>query len=961
MAYDNSVITDIMKDIGCGDGFHIPVANEENQLLENEIKELLKKKAELLVIDESMDNELRDSKNILTNLSNHENQNQKLIIANRQQHETEQHLLIAAQRDSDCLSKEYRTLKNNFNELTENQNKMENELAKTDEKIKELKETIEWGDETLLAWNNDLVKRCTDVNILETYHLEDNNRFKELELRRQYLQRDVIDRESLVEKEVGELLQVERELEQTARLTRQAQHERNHRLEQWENAVNFLNSNQKDSQNTIEEINKIRLAAREVYDNMNENKQKYQEYLEKNEELENKMEEVNKVNNELKLSTLNKLSETEDLQSEVLSAQKALSVMGNKLENERTKRKHMENELTKLKTQIQQKEKSLAKIKDDLSKIKNQSMTTEERLNELNLIYNQKKSEAEKFMSEKNKLLNIAYNVRNEISQEKINIDLLTSQLERICNKQNLLSKEESKLKKLILEKKEIVYNLSFQLETIRIGIAEAKGTTDIEEMKVMQEKLQKCNEELRQAIDHQHQLEKQLKSTESETRRITKQIEKNTTELEILRNRVEELNVTNEGGVKQIQVLKETNHRYHMEEMMVKLKIEQMKKLTNNECDKVYSLAQQREELTMGINNRKKEVAEIYKRISDEKKLLLDEKSTIKRKLDSMVQYIEQRKTKHQILLSTMGGPSARTTVDGSGDDDCDGVDEDISSFRMSEHRIRVAQEKLELQETGDRLDERVQKLETEIRAMENTLHVLNANNHCYKSGMSSVNPESEEYKEKVVLEETYEKLNSMWLQKKKTLENLENEIRDLEVQYKVKSEELESLINIRDIKDGERERVLKESNEQIMKLNRANNRIEFDMKTIDKCCDPDKRNALELIKRDIVVRMMKKVNKCVLEQLSEMSVRHIEVEPTVKQYLSEKDLELPVVSGLFLNKAKSSCGSSSVSLMSSNSSVKSYSDEDKQCSYSVVNLGPTALSGSVKSGTSIVTKRYK
>lgn len=62
--------------------------------------------------------------------------------------------------------------------------------------------------------------------------------------------------------------------------------------------------------------------------------------------------------------------------------------MGNKLENERIKRKHMENELTKLKTQIRQKEKDLAKTKDDLSKIKNQSMTTEERSNELNTIYN---------------------------------------------------------------------------------------------------------------------------------------------------------------------------------------------------------------------------------------------------------------------------------------------------------------------------------------------------------------------------------------------------------------------------------------------------------------------------------------------------------------------------------------------------------------------------------------------
>lgn len=34
-------------------------------------------------------------------------------------------MLIAAQRDNDYLSKENRKLKNNFNELIENQNKME--------------------------------------------------------------------------------------------------------------------------------------------------------------------------------------------------------------------------------------------------------------------------------------------------------------------------------------------------------------------------------------------------------------------------------------------------------------------------------------------------------------------------------------------------------------------------------------------------------------------------------------------------------------------------------------------------------------------------------------------------------------------------------------------------------------------------------------------------------------------
>lgn len=48
-----------------------------------------------------------------------------MIIANRQQHETEQHMLIEAQRENDYLSKENKKLKNNFNELIENQNKME--------------------------------------------------------------------------------------------------------------------------------------------------------------------------------------------------------------------------------------------------------------------------------------------------------------------------------------------------------------------------------------------------------------------------------------------------------------------------------------------------------------------------------------------------------------------------------------------------------------------------------------------------------------------------------------------------------------------------------------------------------------------------------------------------------------------------------------------------------------------
>lgn len=110
--------------------------------------------------------------------------------------------------------------------------------------------------------------------------------------------------------------------------------------------------------------------------------------------------------------------------------------------------------------------------------------------------------------------------------------------------------------------------------------------------------------------------------------------------------------------------------------------------------------------------------------RLNGERKILLEEKSSAKRRLDMVAQQIGQRQKKYQILLASMG-------TDGS-------------TFTVGEYRIRVSQEKLELQELGDQLDSRVQKLEEEIRAMENTLHVLNATNSCYKASLSSANPES-------------------------------------------------------------------------------------------------------------------------------------------------------------------------------------------------------------------------
>jgi len=71
-----------------------------------------------------------------------------------------------------------------------------------------------------------------------------------------------------------------------------------------------------------------------------------------------------------------------------LAEQRILYTLSNTLTNERTKRKHMEDEQIKLKTQIQQRIEDSENLKNNLCNIKNNSLTADERSNQLNIIYN---------------------------------------------------------------------------------------------------------------------------------------------------------------------------------------------------------------------------------------------------------------------------------------------------------------------------------------------------------------------------------------------------------------------------------------------------------------------------------------------------------------------------------------------------------------------------------------------
>ncbi|KAM3834526.1 coiled-coil domain-containing protein 39 [Vipera latastei] len=891
----------VLAELDWDDGFAIPVANEENKALEEELQKLQKEK-------ENSQSQLSDYEDRITAMSSHLKNvkqefdlTQSLFRARQNEIETERHFKAVAEREVGRLKTEIQKLENDLVSLREKKNSQENNVFKLSQKLEALRCQMNWDQQALEAWLEESAHKDNDALTIQKYSQQDDGKLRKLSLQIEMLTAQCNNKHRILDNELTETLASQIELDKTAEDFRRVHQERQDLIRQWENTIEQMQKRDQDIDSCALLLAQARRAIRGKESVLKDKVQFLANESGNNVEYEKRITIADRQAAKLRLEYQTEENNRDALQNELDTLKATVDGTASELESVRAT-------VANLKKEIQDKTLRLNLIMDQNETLTNklkfvtyQALSEEEKACKMEELLKDKEKNLKEKEAQALQLRDAHFKKTKELKTLQENEKGITSLIEGHCGQKKNLRNRLQRLDIQALNQQELMYNQDFYIQQVERRLSRLKGELNTDEKQILEAKLAdliKIMDEKKQAFNT---LQSQEKKLQSEIHFSKLAIDKTGEEMLGLNTRLDEINLFTDKSDKLLKKARAEKQDLMIEDNLLKLELKRVRDLLYNKAETVLCLEKRKQQLKTAMEERTADIKVHQEMIETQTRLIEQERQTLSSEFHERLSKIEKLKSRYEIITIVMMPP--------------EGEEEKTQAYYV----IKAAQEKEDLQREGDSLDAMIQKAEKECIALENTLHVLDNCNSNYRNSFKQVVEKSEEHKEKTKLEEEKRAADEKHRYKRRQIKELQEDIQAMQnnldtlvkkealLQEKIKDKHAHALKLTREV-DDQKPR-LERVSKQVARLSR-------EIRTLQ-----DTRSQTRE-EKDIELRALKDFSKHVDKMLIDTSEAHPELHNIFLKYFGQASLHLPSASTSHLSVRTVHGSSSGASVKSSHSS---------------------------------------
>ncbi|XP_004675066.1 PREDICTED: coiled-coil domain-containing protein 39 [Condylura cristata] len=908
--------SEFLAELHWEDGFAIPVANEENKRLEDQLSKLQEERSDL-------QEQLRDYEDRISAMTTHFKNvkqefsfTQSLCKARENEIESEEHFKIIAERELGRVKDEIQRLENEMASIQEKKSDKENRIFKSTQKLDGLKCQMNWDQQALEAWLEESAHKDSDALTLQKYAQQDDNKIRALTLQLEKLTLECNQRRKVLDNELTETLSAQLELDKAAQDFRKIHVERQELIKQWENTIEQMLKRDKDIDNCALALARIKQETREKETLVKEKIKFLENEIGNNTEFEKKISIADRKILKCRMAYQHHETSRNQLKDELDSLKATVSRSSSDLEA-------LRKNTCKLKKDIQEETAKLHKIKNHnniinkkLKQITEQTMSVEEKATNLEDMLREEERSTKEVEVQLNIVKGVLFKKVQELQTETMKEKAVVSEIEGTRSSLKHLNNQLHKLDFETLKQQEIMYNQDFYIQQVERRMSRLKGDINSEEKQALEAKIVELKKTLEGKMSTFELLEVQIKKLQNDLYFIKKANDKNCDEKQSLMTKINELNLFNDRSEKELKKAKTLKQDLMIEDNLLKLEVKRTREMLHSKAEEVLSLEKRKQQLHTAMEERTEEIKVHKAMLTSQIRYVDQERQNISAEFHERLSKIDKLKNRYEILTVVMLPP--------------EGEEEKTQAYYV----IKAAQEKEELQREGDSLDAKINKAEKEIYALENTLQVLNSCNRNYKQSLKKVTPSSDEYELKIQLEEQKRAADEKYRYKQRQIRELQEDIQSMENTLEV----IEHLTSKVKAKLSEKQaysfQLSKEIEEQKPKLERVTKQCAKLTSEIRFLKDT-KDETLE--EKDIKLREVKQFHKNIDEMLIDVIQENAEISIILQTYFQQNGLELPTPK---TKRSLQSSRSPSQTSLTSTKSSRSSSTSASQTSVNVLEL---------------------